>query len=584
MNEQTKNIAEQVADRGREIFADADQAAEAVVGINLQFVKKCYDANERGDGLLLASLLRARYLYCTTPDKKGEWYVWDQHVWQPDEFDSCFNMVEAAAMAYEDYAKDIETQRDAELAKLEEEREEKIAMIKANNNDDDAKVKIERLLKKILPVPAWMQPTIKNYRDRAWKLRSKNKMTTTLFMAPRVDSSIASVSEDLDQKPWLLPASNGVIDLQHGIVIDGRPEDLLTRRIDCRYDPSADYSFWQEIVDDICIDPAMPSTAELPKFLKRFFGWAITGNINEEYLAIFIGPGRNGKGTILGAIADILGPYYHEANRSLFVEQKNEPPPSATSEHMFALMGKRLVVGAETNKGQKIDGGLIKKLTGGNKINFRRNYGSEKIATATHTLVLETNNIPYGLTKEFSLVQRLLLIELSFRYVDDIDAEEAKYPALKGKFKQKDNHLKAKLKKEACREGILLWLVEGCLEWQAEGLQIPECIIQSRNDLQDKEDYLGAFLLEIMEHDPEQENLRMDFKNFYKAFEYFWKENIDDRGSGSSSMRPPHKNSISKMLRDRGYVVEKKGGRLWCHHFRIRPEIALEIEELRVLS
>ncbi len=577
-----KTMAEQVADREQELLGGSSKIYDTIAALDLDFIRECFQANERGDGLLLAALLHNKYLYVTTPDKKGEWYVWDRHVWQPDEFDSCYNMVESAAMSYEEFAFDIEAKKDAHLETLANEREEEITEIKTKFGDDEARVKIEKLLKKPLAPPPWMPATIKSYRDRAWSLRGKNKISTALFMAPRVDSRIATVAEDLDQKKWLLPAPNGVIDLQRGIVVDGRPDDLLTKRIDVNYNVSADYGFWQSIVDDICIDPDNPSTADLPLFLKRFFGAAITGNINEEYLAIFLGPGRNGKGTILGAIADILGPYYHEANRSLFIEQKNEPPPSATSEHMFALLGKRLVVGAETNKGQKIDGGRIKKLTGGNKINFRRNYGSEKISTATHTLVLETNNIPYGLTKEFSLVQRLLLIELSYRYVDDIEAEELKYPALKGKFKKKDNSLKDKLKTKECREGILKWLVQGCLEWQKEGLCIPDCILKSRNELEEKEDYLGQFLAEIMEHCPDHESLRMDFKNFYKAFEYFWKENIDDR-SNDRSTKTPHKNSISKAMRERGFSVEKKGGKLWVHHFKIQDNIAMEIEELRGL-
>jgi putative DNA primase/helicase len=573
-----KTMAEQVAAREKELLGESPgKFYDSIAALDLDFIKECYQANERGDGLLLAAILHNKFLYVTTPDKKGEWYKWDTHVWQPDEYDSCYNMVESAALAYEEYAFDIEAQKDAALEELATDREMLIAEIKQKFGDDDAKPKIDKLLKKPLIPPAWMEASIKTYRDRAWKLRGKNKMSTVLFMAPRVDKQISTVPEMLDQQVWLLPAENGVIDLQKGVVIDGMPDDLLTKRIDVAYNPQADYSFWQSIVDDICIDPERPSTNELPVFLKRFFGCAITGRINEEYLAIFLGPGRNGKGTILGAIADILGPYYHEANRSLFIEQRNEPPPSATSEHMFALLGKRLVVGAETNKGQKIDGGLIKKLTGGNKINYRRNYASEKITNATHTLVLETNNIPYGLTKEFSLIQRLLLIELSYRYVDDIEAEETKYPALKGKFKLKDKKLKDKLKSKANREGLLRWLVEGCLEWQAEGLVIPECILKSRGDLQEKEDYFGQFLVEIMEHCPDRETLRMDFKNFYKAFEYYWKENID-------GPKPPHKNTISKSLRERGYVVEKVGGKLVVHHFKVQDDVAMEIDELAGLS
>jgi len=574
-----KTMAEQVADREQELLGDDSiKTYDAVAALDLDFVRDCYNANERGDGLLLAAFLRNKYLYVTTPDKKGEWYHWEGDVWQRDEYDNCYNMVEQAAIAYEEYAFDIEAKKDAALAELTNEREEQIALLKQKYNDDDARIKIDKLLTKPLIAPAWMPILIEKYHKRAWQLRGKNKISTVLHLAPRVDSRIATVAENLDQKEWLLPAGNGVIDLQRGIVVQGLPGDLLTKKIDIDYKADADYSFWQKIVDDICIDPARPSTKELPLFLKRFFGSAITGKINEEYLAIFLGPGRNGKGTILGAIADILGPYYHEANRSLFVEQKNEPPPSATSEHMFALLGKRLVIGAETNPNQKVDGGRMKGLTGGNKINYRRNYGSEKVATATHTLVLETNNMPYGLTKEFSLIQRLLLIELSYRYVDDIKAEEVKYPALKGKFKQKDSKLKEKLRAQECREGILRWLVEGCLEWQKEGLKVPECVLESRSKLMEQQGGLGQFLVEVMEHCPDNETLRMEFKNFYKAFEYYWKQEIDDRDH-----RVPHKKTITKGLRDRGFKIEKTGGKLYVYHLRIQPELAANIEELAAL-
>jgi len=576
----TKTMAEQVADRKEELMGDnSDKTYDAIAALDLDFIRDCFLANERGDGLLLAALLHNKFLYVTTPDKKGAWYHWDKHVWEQDEYDSCYNMVESVALAFEEYAFDIENQKKIELDKLADERETQIAEVKEKGGDEaDQKKAIDKILKKKLVPPAWMPICIENYRKRAWGLRGKNKIATSLFMAPRVDSRLATIAENLDQKPWLLPCKNGVIDLQRGIIVDAVPDDLLTKRIDVAYSVDADYTFWQYIIDDICIDPDIPSTKELPRFLKRFLGSAITGNITEEYLAIFIGPGRNGKGTILGTIADILGPYYHEANRSLFIEQKNEPPPSATSEHMFALLGKRLVVGAETNKGQKIDGGLIKKLTGGNKINYRRNYGSEKISNASHTLVLETNNIPYGLTKEFSLVQRLLLIDLSYRYVDDIEAEEKKLPALKGKYKQKDSLLKNKLKSKENREGVLKWLVEGCLEWQEKGLEIPECILESRQKLQENEDYLHNFLKEIMEHCPDQENMRMGFKNFYKAFEYYWKDTIDDRGT-----KAPFKNTISKAMRDRGYIVEKEGGVMKVFHFKIKDEIAAEVDELRIL-
>ncbi|MBU1139525.1 MAG: hypothetical protein KKA76_11140 [Proteobacteria bacterium] len=573
MTDTGKTIAEQVAAREKELLGGIDTTPPAAT--DLEFIRSCFAANERGDGLLLAALIKNDLLYVTTPDKKGEWYRWENHVWEYDEYDTCVDLADRAAQAYEYYAEYLESEIAKVIDELEEERQEEINKTKQEYNDEEAKKRIEKLLKKPLAIPEWMAETKKAYEKRAYSLRAKNKINTALNLAPRLDRSIATVSENLDQKPLLLPAPNGVIDLKRGVLVDGLREDYLTKKIDVNYNTAADYTFLTDFFNEVCIDPERPGTEEMPAFLKRLFGYSITGKTNEEFIFIFIGPGRNGKGVIFSTIADIMGPYYHEANRSLFLEQKYEPPPSATSEHMFALLGKRIVVGAETNKGQKIDSGRIKHITGDEKFNYRQNYGSEKNGKFTHSLFLQTNNMPYGLTKEFSLTQRLVIIELPYRFVDDIEEEEAKYPALKGRFKKKNNALKTIFRRPENREGVLKWLVEGCLEWQEKGLQIPDCVINSRDQYVKNEDYLGQFISEIMEHHPEEETLQMIFTQFYELFENWWKENIDKRDN-----RAPHKNTISKELRDRGYKLEKIGGVLRVFHFKISQEVLNNNEEL----
>lgn len=532
------SIADQVAVREAELLLDDP------IEVEPEFVRASFENNERGDGLLFAALYLGRWMYMVTPDKKGEWYQWDKHVWQVDDGEDCFNAMEEVALSYDTYADELKEYED----KLSQEGKE---------------------------IPAWLIKTIPKYRDRAWKLRGKNKIATVLHMAPRVDKRLRCRVSDLDQKKMLLPCKNGVLNLEKGVIQTGDYRDHLTKKIDVTYNKNADYSRWEQVITEICVDPKRPGTEELPAFLKRLFGFALTGETSEQYLFVFIGPGRNGKGVLFDLIASVFGPYYHEANHTLFVEQRNEPPPSATSEHLYALLGKRIVVGAETNDGQKIDASRIKSLTGENKINCRRNYGSEQLFDPTHTLFLQTNHIPYGLTKDFALTQRLLIIELPWMFVEDVEYEEAKEPALKGQFKKKNDKLKDELKREENREGILRWLVEGCLEWQEHGLKVPDCILRSREKIEKQEDYLGQFLDDVISHDPTQEKLRMSLKNFYKAFSWWWGEHIDSR---EKSM--PHKNTVAKNMRKRGYIVEKEGGDIRVFHVQIKGEMSLNIQEL----
>jgi putative DNA primase/helicase len=58
--------------------------------------------------------------------------------------------------------------------------------------------------------------------------------------------------------------------------------------------------------------------------------------------------------------------------------------------------------------------------------------------------------------------------------------------------RKRDPHLLTKLKAEA--SGILAWLVRGCLEWQAQGLNPPEIITNATREYRHEEDQLGRFL------------------------------------------------------------------------------------------
>lgn len=64
-----KEIADQVRKRAEELLGqDEDEPLDE------KFIKECLDANERGDGVLFATINRRNFLYNTTP-KDGEWLV-----------------------------------------------------------------------------------------------------------------------------------------------------------------------------------------------------------------------------------------------------------------------------------------------------------------------------------------------------------------------------------------------------------------------------------------------------------------------------------------------------------------------------
>jgi putative DNA primase/helicase len=65
---------------------------------------------------------------------------------------------------------------------------------------------------------------------------------------------------------------------------------------------------------------------------------------------------------------------------------------------------------------------------------------------------------------------------------------------------KRDGELTEKLKAEW--PGILKWLIEGCLEWQREGLKPPAAVIDATTTYLEAEDAFGAWVDDRCERDP----------------------------------------------------------------------------------
>lgn len=501
---------------------------------DMEFVRNCLHANERGDGALYALLHRENFLYNTTP-KEGEWLRWEGVTWTVDDTRRSVEGVEDVALEYQALLDEIEYQITADGIEPKDDQQG-----------------LHKLVKKLV--------------GRLDRLRGESGVKRVLYWAPVVDPGLNCRDDAFDQHPWLLPCKNGVINLQTGVLEKGRPADMLTRALDLDYDPHADYGPWVALLDEITGDP------EVTAFLKRSFGYAVTGFASEQYFWVFTGPGRNGKGIVFSLLGSVLGPYYHEINRGMILEQRNEPSPAATSEHKYSLLGKRVIVAAETNKNQRVDMSAVKSLTGEDRITCRPLFKGEVSFLPTHTLFLHTNHIPIGMTKDFAMIQRILKVEFPYMFVDDIEAEKKKSPGQADRFRQKDPFLKEKLK--PYRPGILRWLVEGCLEWQQVGLAPPLSVLHAVDELARQEDYIGQFMADCLVHLPDDPTQRLGCTDMYNAFKWWWSENMDTR-----DQRIPAMKSINSAIRDRGYRVEKSGGKTWIYSHWLNPDITKEVTD-----
>src|SRR5207237_1181559 len=147
------------------------------------------------------------------------------------------------------------------------------------------------------------------------------------------------------------------------------------------------------------------------------------------------------------------------------------------------LFGKRLVVCNETEEGRRLAEALVKDLTGGDRIRARRMREDFWEFAPTHKIILCTNHKPKIRGTDHAIRRRVRLVPFTAAIADH----------------QEDKRLPEKLRAEL--PGILGWCVRGCLEWQRQGLGMPDVVKAATEGYRSEQDLLDAFIIECCVRD-----------------------------------------------------------------------------------
>ena len=282
----------------------------------------------------------------------------------------------------------------------------------------------------------------------------------------RADRRHAATVGQFDANIWLLNTPRGTVNLATGQIRAHQRHEYITKITAAGIDRSA-CLIWLKFLDRVT-----GGDADLRLFLQRLAGYCLTGCTREHALAFFYGLGANGKSVFILTLTNLLYEYAKTAPIATFMATGNEQHPT----DLAGLRGARLVTAIETEDGRRWAESKIKALTGGDKIaaRFMRQDFFEFIPQ--FKLLIAGNHKPALRNVDEAIRRRLHLIPFNVT----IPAEE------------RDLRLAAKL--EAEWPGILQWAVEGCLEWQRQGLNPPRAVLDATEAYLKAEDRLAAWI------------------------------------------------------------------------------------------
>ncbi|KAJ3237970.1 hypothetical protein HDU81_008578 [Chytriomyces hyalinus] len=182
----------------------------------------------------------------------------------------------------------------------------------------------------------------------------------------------------LDTKKDLLAFTDGVYDLSKGEFRAAAPDDYITLCTGYPFPREADPEIQSKIMS--VFESILPSHTEVSYILK-FLASALNGYNREDIFTIWTGTGRNGKGVVADLVAAAIGVesgYFHTIRAALLTSD----PPNANSPvpEILSLIGKRLVMGSESEKGSSIKSGMLKLLTGNDRLSGRPLYANKEIS------------------------------------------------------------------------------------------------------------------------------------------------------------------------------------------------------------
>lgn len=448
--------------------------------IDSKFILQCLNKNELGDGELFKELYRNDFVFNKSMDC---WMYWAGHHWGIDKMDSAIASVDGVASVYQDEAKRIA----GKIIKLEA------------KGDDFGHLKVRQKL----------------LNQRVSALRSNRRRKNCVLFAHTSKDPLAIDGVEVDQKPWLFPCSNGVVNLKTGELEPGRQTDYLLKASNVDWPAEGIKSIsdtWEAVLLEI-----FSGNEKLYQFFRRICGYSLVGEVHQSILVVMTGKGRNGKSMLVETISSVLGPLSGAIRSEMLLDQNRIASSSGPTPDIMALRGLRMAFASETDDGCKISPSRVKWITGNDTITGRNPHDKYPVEfKPSHTLFLLTNHKPHAPADDFAFWERMILFPFELSFVDREPKNDTERRA--------DPLLAKKLEQEKSK--ILAWMVLGCLEWQAEGLNPPTIVKEAVKKYQQDEDSVGDFIDECCIIDSK---CTVSAAAVYATFEEWWKENVSNR-------------------------------------------------------
>ena len=438
---------------------DAFEEYEKILETTIDFYIE--ETLETGTEFDIAQVVFQKYkdrYVCVSYDKKGVWYVFKNHRWEPDRGLSLRLAI----------SKDIHNLYSIRRTNLENEYHH------YEQGDDRAD---------------YIKKKMKFLSDIMQKLKRTNDKNNIMREAMELFYDKEFI-KNMDTNKHLLCFNNGVIDFKTKEFRDGYPQDYITKCTRINYIPfdTINNETYPDNINQIhdFMNKLFP-IPELNKYMWNHLASCLIGTNKNQTFNVYHGSGSNGKSMLTDLMTHALGDYKGTVPITLVTEKRNAI--GGTSSEIIQLKGIRYAVMQEPSKGVKLNEGIMKELTGGDPIQGRALYCESETFEPQFNLVVCTNNLFDIESNDDGTWRRIRKCDFVSKFRDDDEPHTDETPYIF----EKDKDLKHKIPLFAPIFASMLVKIA----FETDG-NVPDCqyVLNASNKYRVGQDHIAAFVME----------------------------------------------------------------------------------------
>lgn len=374
---------------------------------------------------------------------------------------------------------------------------------------------------------------IKAYQKNIDRISNKAGKDAMLYEFQSL-KDVAVTSSEFNKDDYLLNTDSGIVNLKTGEISPFDPKEMLSKNTNVKVSYE-EPKVWLNFLHGIFERGNAQETEDIIKCIQKCLGYSLSGSTKEQCMFLCYGNGSNGKTTFQELVNHILGDYGDNVNSEILMQQKMQNSNLFT---IAKLKDARYVETDETDEGEKLAEGTVKRMTGSGQMSAAFKYANEFSFTPKFKIWMSTNNKPIIRGTDLGIWRRIFPFPFIHTFTE----------------KEKDKDLPEKLRAEA--DKILGWCIKGFKIYDSlKTIERPQCLEDEIKEYKDQMDVIAQFInSECVISETSIANCRTVFKS-YKMW------CMDNNAFMYSEMK------FSKELQKKGYKIVTRDNQRYYEGF-----------------